>query len=473
MTRMLLIEDDVPAAELTVHRLESAGLAFEWERVAGEAAFRAALARTPDIILSDSDVAGFTGMAALGIAKQECPGTRFVFVSGHLDDAAAKRALHAGASAYVAKSDAAGLAATVHTALRRRDNARRDGEQRKLALSTAGASGIAGYLVERREVLDRTLQHQDRSPMSTIMRRTPPSPMALLAIDNSSVRERFGKLLRNANIEIDEVNGAYEALAQLEHATHAVMLTDRLDLIRQSRHLHSGAATHVLFVGDDGDHPEALRAGANGCMSGVPDGDEFWAQMTTARRIVSLAASLQLALSDNRILSTVDELTGCGSRRFFEQEFPREVERATRLGRALALVMCDIDHFKKVNDGHGHQTGDEVLSEFGERLRAGLRLGQDWLARVGGEEFAIVLPETSDEESLRIAERLRERIRATPFRTRSSTLRVTASFGVCAIKRRWRNATGIADSIIHAADSALYESKRAGRDRVTTSGPIG
>src|SRR4029453_4813533 len=117
----------------------------------------------------------------------------------------------------------------------------------------------------------------------------------------------------------------------------------------------------------------------------------FLGALTTACRIVSLAASLQLALSDNRILSTVDELTGCGSRRFFEQEFPREVERATRLGRALALVMCDIDHFKKVNDGHGHQTGDEVLSEFGERLRVGLRLGQDWLARVGGEEFAIVL----------------------------------------------------------------------------------
>jgi diguanylate cyclase (GGDEF)-like protein len=130
--------------------------------------------------------------------------------------------------------------------------------------------------------------------------------------------------------------------------------------------------------------------------------------------------------------------------------------------------MCDIDHFKQVNDGHGHQTGDEVLSEFGERLRVGLRLGQDWLARVGGEEFAIVLPETSEEESLRIAERLRERIRATPFRTRSSTLRMTASFGVCAIKRRKRNATGIADALIHAADSALYESKRAGRDRVTT-----
>ena len=474
MTRMLIVEDDVPAAELTAHRLESAGLAFEWERVESEGAFRAALARTPDIILSDSEVAGFAGLAALGIAKQECPGTPFVFVSGNVDESVVKRALSAGASAYVAKSDVAGLAATVRTALRRRESARGAGEQRRLGPVTAGASGIAGYLVERREVLDRTLEHQDPSPMSTIMRRTPPSPVALLMIDNPLVRERFGKLLRNANIDIDEATGVNDALVRLEQAVHAVMCTDRLDLVRNSRLLHAGAATHILFVGhgDDGTNREALRAGANGCMSDEPGGEEFWAHLTTARRIVSLAASLQLALSDNRILSTVDELTGCGSRRFFEQEFPREVERATRLGRPLALVMCDIDHFKKVNDGHGHQTGDEVLSEFGERLRYGLRLGQDWLARVGGEEFAIVLPETSDEEDLRIAERLRERIRATPFQTRSSTIRMTASYGVCAFKGRKRNATGVADALIQAADSALYESKRAGRDRVTSAASI-
>lgn len=472
MTRMLIIEDDVPAAELTVHRLESAGLAFSWERVETEAEFRAALVRTPDIILSDSQVAGFAGIDALGIAKRACPATPFVFVSGNLDEAAVKRALSEGASAYVAKSDAAGLAATVRTALGQRGKAAT--EQRRLGPTAARASGIAEYLIERREVLDRTLQHHDRSAMSTIMRRTPPSPTALLMIDNPSARDRFAKLLRNANIEIDEAESVRTALDRLERDIHAVMFTDQLDLVRSSRQLHAGAATHVVFVGrgDQALNREALRAGANACMSDEPDSEEFWAHLTTVWRIVSLAASLHLALSDNRILSTVDELTGCGSRRFFEQEFPREVERATRLGRPLVLVMCDIDHFKKVNDGHGHQTGDEVLSEFGERLRHGLRLGQDWLARIGGEEFALVLPETSLEEGLGIAERLREQIRARPFRTRASAIRVTASFGVCACTRMKRKPAGIANLLIQAADGALYESKRSGRDRVTASGPI-
>ena len=113
---------------------------------------------------------------------------------------------------------------------------------------------------------------------------------------------------------------------------------------------------------------EALRAGANDCMPDEARGEQFWAHLTTARRIVSLAASLQLALTDNRILSTIDEPTRCGSRRFFEHQFPREVARAVRLRRPLALVTCDIDHFKNINDSHGHPVGDDVLREFADRI---------------------------------------------------------------------------------------------------------
>jgi GGDEF domain-containing protein len=93
--------------------------------------------------------------------------------------------------------------------------------------------------------------------------------------------------------------------------------------------------------------------GANDWMPAEGADEEFWAHFATARRIVSLAASLHLAFTDNRILSTIDELTRGASRRFFEHEFPREAARAVRVRRSFTLAMCDIDHFKAVNNSYG------------------------------------------------------------------------------------------------------------------------
>jgi diguanylate cyclase (GGDEF)-like protein len=191
--------------------------------------------------------------------------------------------------------------------------------------------------------------------------------------------------------------------------------------------------------------------------------------MTMVRRLISFAASLQSAVTGNRILSTIDELTHCGNRRFFEQQFPREVVRAVRLRRPLSVLLCDIDHFKAINDGYGHQTGDEVLSEFGERLTGGLRLEQDWAARIGGEEFGIVLPDTGSAEAVAIAQRLCSRVNAAGFTTSAGSIPVTASFGACGVNdpAAERAGRGVAERMIVAADSAMYASKRGGRNRVT------
>jgi diguanylate cyclase (GGDEF)-like protein len=334
--------------------------------------------------------------------------------------------------------------------------------------SNVDATGTAAYLLERRAFLDRTLRVENSSAMSRIMGRSPPIPVALVMIESQATRERYLKLLRNANIDVEEAPTAAEALRALEARIHALLFTDDLDLIRQARQLHAGAATHMVFIAHARESGAALRAGANDCTPEDARGDEFWAQLTTARRIASLAASLQLALIDNRILSTIDELTRCASRRFFEQEFPREVERTVRLGHPFALVMCDIDHFKVINDSHGHHIGDEVLKQFADRQNEVLRHGTDWVARVGGEEFAVVLPEASSREAEAIAQRLGERIRATPFETSSGQLRVTASFGLCCLRRGRHPSSDLHELIIKAADGALYESKRTGRDRLTT-----
>lgn len=340
----------------------------------------------------------------------------------------------------------------------------------------ADVAGAAHHLLVRRSVLDDALLDDSpggsHSAGSTLLLRSPPIPAALLLV-RKPTRERFRHLLRMANLEVDVPADAAEALEQLAVRVHALLFTDDLSLIRSARQLPSGVATHIVFVSHSGERSElqesqALRAGANDCMSSDARGEHFWAHLTIARRIADLAASLQLALRDNRMLSTVDELTRAGRRGFFEQQFPREVERAARLQRPLTLVMCDIDHFKRINDVHGHQAGDAVLREFTARISGNLRLGRDWVARLGGEEFAVVFPDTAAKESSLIAERLRERIEATPFDIASQRISVTASFGVCVVDAGPDALNGLAARTIREADAALYQSKHRGRNRVTT-----
>ena len=337
------------------------------------------------------------------------------------------------------------------------------------AHSADSATGAAGHLLARRSVLDDTLE-QPPSEGATILLRSPPTPAALLLLTDKQTRERFKNLLHMANLEVDLCNIVADALERLSIRVHALMFTDDLDLIRFARQLPSGVATHIVFVGDSDElqESEALRAGANDCMPSDARGEHFWAHLTIARRIADLAASLQLALRDNRMLSTVDELTRAGRRAFFEEQFPREVERAIRLQRPLSLVMCDIDHFKLVNDRHGHQVGDEVLKEFISRISGNLRLGKDWVARLGGEEFVVVFPDTAAKDASGVAERLRERIGSSNFDVGPETISITASFGVCALEHHLPvSLHGLARRMVREADAALYRSKHGGRDRIT------
>ena len=346
-------------------------------------------------------------------------------------------------------------------------------DNRREAAAANAVSGTASYLLERRAMLDRALRVEDRSAMSRIMRRTPPVPVALLVIQAETVRARFHKILHTAHIDVEEISSPPAALARLAERVHALLITDQLDLVHEARQLQAGAATHILFIDRSGvGARRAFRAGASECLAEEPRGEEFWARFATAHRIVSLASSLQLALTDNRVLSTIDELTRCACRRFFEHEFPREVERAARLARPLVLVMCDIDHFKLINDEFGHDAGDQVLREFADRLGQGLRLTEDWVARFGGEEFAIVLPEVTDLEGQAVAERLRQLIASSPFVLEDCVLKVTASFGVAGLAGLKEEASGLPRALVRAADVALYESKHAGRNRVTAAAEV-
>jgi two-component system cell cycle response regulator len=173
------------------------------------------------------------------------------------------------------------------------------------------------------------------------------------------------------------------------------------------------------------------------------------------------ALSLRNAALQQQVkrLADTDGLTGLPNRRTFEAVLEKELSRSSRNGEPVTLMMVDVDHFKKFNDTYGHQTGDEVLQKVGGALAHASR-DFDTPARYGGEEFAVILPACSSKESLAVAERLRAAVCQI-----ETVAPVTASAGVATYPTH----AGDAAALIKAADEALYESKRAGRDRLTRS----
>ena len=166
-----------------------------------------------------------------------------------------------------------------------------------------------------------------------------------------------------------------------------------------------------------------------------------------------------LAHEEARRLSVTDPLTGAGNVRQLSTTLSREVERAHRFGRPLSVLMLDLDHFKRVNDTHGHDFGDLVLREFARRLAGCLR-EVDTVARYGGEEFAVVLPETDSEGATRVAERILAAVRSEPFGP-AVLWPLTVSIGIASYPVHGR----VAAEVMRSADAALYTAKRDGRDR--------
>jgi diguanylate cyclase (GGDEF)-like protein len=164
-----------------------------------------------------------------------------------------------------------------------------------------------------------------------------------------------------------------------------------------------------------------------------------------------------------RSLSRRESLTGCFNRRAFYELFPREVERARRLGQGVAVVFLDIDHFKQVNDRHGHETGDHVLQLLSARLRGIIR-ETDLLFRWGGEEFVILMPHTGPGEGPALAERIRAAVEERPFAATAShsAVAVTVSLGVAGTAA-W---PADPDALLARADAACYRAKEGGRNRV-------
>lgn len=312
----------------------------------------------------------------------------------------------------------------------------------------------------------------DTSATIGVMLRVLAPPRALLAIRDGILLSQFERRIAANLLAVQAVSDESEAMSLFELEFPPLILTDSLELIRSLRARQSEHVALIVYVSDLDEAAErdrGLAAGADECVSHRAPDRELYARIHFARRIIELEAALRTSLSESRKLSATDDLTRVASRRFFNKYFPREVDRAKRDATALSLILCDIDHFKNINDALGHPAGDEVLRQFSARLQSGLRHGVDWVARMGGEEFAIVLPQSGYEHARGVARQLRRGIANTRFIVQGRKVRVTASFGLCALDLISADRRKIAKLVVKIADAALYRSKNAGRNRTTAT----
>jgi len=296
----------------------------------------------------------------------------------------------------------------------------------------------------------------------------------LLVEDEPTQRLLIARILRNVGYCVEVANNGADALKMIKTGKYQLVLSDwempgmdGVTLCRLVREANlpsvyillltsHGAAAHAV---------EGLRAGANDFIRKPADETELVARLDAGRRMVLLEKSLREANSQIEKLSVTDPLLGIFNRRYLHERLPQEAARSRRYGQPLSLVMADLDHFKKINDTYGHQSGDLVLQHAVNLGLSTLRVS-DWIARYGGEEFVIVLPETPLLGAYAVAERMRRLCAETPVATAESKLLVTASFGVATIDGVAPSPED-AEAMLRAADKALYESKRAGRNRVT------
>jgi len=202
---------------------------------------------------------------------------------------------------------------------------------------------------------------------------------------------------------------------------------------------------------------KGLEAGADDYLTKPFDHEELHCRVKIGERIINLERHiLQLA--------NTDSLTGVLNRRAFMERIEIEVERAIREDSPLSLIMTDLDHFKNVNDQHGHQAGDLVLQEFAEQLCT-LSRQYDFVGRYGGEEFAICFPGADEVNVSFIAERIRNQVEDLRILAAGSSccIQITASFGAAALQRHCHESL---TSLIARADGALYNAKRSGRNCV-------
>ena len=449
MTARILVVDDVEANV----RLLEAKLTLEYYEVLtagdGSRALQVAQDERPDIILLDVMMPGMDGFETCRRLKAD-PVTRHipVVLVTALDGREDKlKGLDAGADDFVTKPiDDVILFARVRSLLRLKsvmDELReREESGRRLGVDTDGAGRLRG------------------------------SGGRILIVDDNA---------RQAQKMLDHLSGEHRPMVESDPAAALIAARgpvdlmivnissaefDGLRLVAQMRSTDRARRIPILAVVDPADRSRLLKAlelGVNDILLRPVDSEELEARARTQIKRKRYADFLKQKLDYSLEMAVTDALTGLHNRRYMAGQLQALMSRAGHGGDPVAVLLLDIDHFKLVNDGFGHDAGDEVLREFAVRVATNVR-AIDLPCRLGGEEFVVVMPGASLEDAVQVADRIRRDVGAQPFPIMGGTeaLTVTVSVGVAA-------STGPADTpdaLLKRADEGVYEAKARGRNQV-------
>jgi two-component system cell cycle response regulator len=240
---------------------------------------------------------------------------------------------------------------------------------------------------------------------------------------------------------------------------------DGVEVCRQVRRAPNHPYVYILMLtSKDGkaDIVEGLEAGADDYIVKPFDPNELQVRVRAGVRLVKLQEDLQKALELSEFRASHDALTSLFNRGAIMEALKRELERAKREHTSLSVILADIDHFKRINDRHGHPAGDAVLKQVASIMSASVR-PYDLVGRYGGEEFLIIAPGCDKVGAGRVAERIRTALSEAPIQTSEGALHVTLSLGVSEVDFVSENAL---DDAVRSADNALYRAKENGRNRV-------
>ncbi|WP_062202774.1 PleD family two-component system response regulator [Aureimonas sp. AU12] len=289
----------------------------------------------------------------------------------------------------------------------------------------------------------------------------------LVVVDQLADGERIARHLRSEHQVRISLGGGMDLVSDPALDLVVVDLDAKsFDALRLCSQIRSNETTRqlpVLLVASEQEEKRIARAleiGANDYILRPVDRNELLARTRTQVKRRRYDDSLRRSLQETIELATVDPLTGLYNRRFLDSHLAHAIERLRTEGKTLSLMIADIDHFKQINDGWGHDAGDDVLRQFAARAQHSIRAG-DLACRIGGEEFVVLMPDVDCAAAEAIAERLRVTVAEETFQIGDERISVTVSVGFATLTPGDTDAT-----LLKRADLALYEAKRGGRNRV-------